>query len=55
MAPDLRKNILDYYSNPSAPIATKRNATEWQKTQEELQRLKDFTPPPAPTKAASAL
>ena len=56
MTADLRKNILDYYSNPSAPIATKRNAAEWQKTQDELQRLRDFRPPSTPaTKTDPAL
>ena len=57
LTPDLRQNILAYYSNPAAPIAPKRNAAEWQKTQDELQRLRDFTPPKTAStaKAASVL
>jgi hypothetical protein len=57
LTPELRQNILAYYSNPAAPIATKRKAAQWQKTEDELQRLKDFTPPrnPVPAKAASTL
>ncbi len=43
--PELRENILAFYGDPSAPIATKRNAGAWQKTQEEVDRLKAFTPP----------
>jgi hypothetical protein len=37
---ELRKNILDFYQNPSAPIATRRRPDEWRKTQERLQRLR---------------
>src|SRR5215471_486254 len=38
--PDLRQNILAFYSDTSAPNATKRKASEWQKTQAELERLR---------------
>jgi hypothetical protein len=48
VTPELRANILAFYSNASAPLATKRKPAAWQKTQEELQRLKD-----APTAAAT--
>jgi hypothetical protein len=37
--PELRENILAFYSDPNAPIATKKNAKAWEKTQEEVQRL----------------
>jgi hypothetical protein len=40
IAPDLRDNILAFYSDPSAPNAMKRKPQEWQKTQEELERLR---------------
>ena len=40
ITPELRENILAFYSDPNAPIATKRRASDWEKTQEELQRLK---------------
>ncbi|MFZ3262500.1 MAG: hypothetical protein WA172_00740, partial [Terriglobales bacterium] len=55
LTPALRENILSYYSNPAAPNTTQRDPAEWRKTQDELQRLKDFTPPPTPAaKVASA-
>ena len=53
--PELRNNILAYYSNPSAPIATKRDAAAWQKTQDELQRLKEaVNPESSPSKASTS-
>jgi hypothetical protein len=44
VSPDLRDNILAFYGDPNAPIATKRNAVAWQKTQEELERLRASSP-----------
>jgi hypothetical protein len=43
VTPELRQNILAYYEDPNAPNATKRNAVAWQKTQDELERLKAAT------------
>lgn len=40
ITPELRRNILAFYSNLDAPIATKRNKDDWQKTLRELDRLK---------------
>lgn len=40
VTPELRENILAFYSDSSAPLATKRNAAAWTRTQDELQRLK---------------
>jgi hypothetical protein len=51
--PDLRANILEFYGDPNAPVATKRNAADWEKTQEELQKLKDHTQPETPPVKAS--
>jgi hypothetical protein len=48
VTPELRENILAFYSDPNAPIATKRRASAWEKTQDELQRLKT-APPPTPS------
>jgi hypothetical protein len=39
---ELRSNILAFYSNPSAPIATKKNSAAWQKTQDEVQKLREL-------------
>jgi len=48
VTPELRDNILAFYSDPKAPNATKRKSTEWAKTQDELQRLKAFVPSESP-------
>jgi hypothetical protein len=45
LTPELRDNILSFYANPVSPKAAKRNAVVWQKTQDELQRLKAFSAP----------
>ncbi len=49
VTPDLREDILAFYSDPNAPNATKRKSAEWEKTQKELEQLKAFVPakPPA--------
>lgn len=41
LSPDLKANILAFYDNPGAPLATKRNKKAWQRTQDELAKLKD--------------
>ncbi len=43
----LQKNVLSFYSNPSAPIDTKKDPGKWQKVQSNLEALKTFTPNPA--------
>ena len=40
VTPDLRANLLAFYSDPKAPLATKKKANAWAKTQDELERLK---------------
>ncbi len=42
ITPDLRSNILTFYSDPNAPLATKKNPKEWQKTQDELEKLRSL-------------
>jgi Zinc dependent phospholipase C len=42
ITPELRENILGFYRDPKAPLATKKNAQEWQKTQSEVERLKSL-------------
>lgn len=48
----LKRNIADYYSDPAAPISTKKKAEKWAKIQEELALLKTVPttqePPSAP-------
>ena len=40
MQTDLRRNILAFYQNPSAPNFTKKKHDKWKKVQEELSELK---------------
>jgi hypothetical protein len=48
----LRQNILAFYSDPAAPIETKRHHRRWQKVQQELAQLR--ASPPALAITASA-
>ena len=52
VTPDLRSNILAFYSDLNAPIATKKNRKKWARTLEQLQQLKNIqvvaARPPAP-------
>ena len=38
--PTLRDNLLNFYSDPDAPVATRKDAKAWQKLQDELESLK---------------
>ena len=51
--PELRANILDFYSDVSASIDTKKNQDDWNKVLAELDQLKSVAPVPAPTVAVS--
>ncbi len=42
--PELRKNILDFYADPNAPLATRKNPAAWARTQQELEQLKIAVP-----------
>jgi hypothetical protein len=46
-SPALQKNIVDFYSNPSAPPEMKKDSAKWQKVQTNLDALKAFTPGPS--------
>jgi hypothetical protein len=48
ISPELRTNILDYYSNLNAPIATKKNPKEWSQVLTELDELKSNVPASKP-------
>jgi hypothetical protein len=50
VTPDLRESILAFYADPLPTGASKGHPEAWQKTQDQLQRLKTFSPgetPPA--------
>ncbi len=51
--PSLRSNILAFYSDPSAPIDTKRNHDAWERVQEELGSLRRRPPGNAGSIAAA--
>jgi hypothetical protein len=38
--PELREDIIAFYANPDAPVATKRKSRDWKRVQAELQQLK---------------
>ena len=50
-SPELRQNILDFYSDLSAPFETKKDAVRWQSVLTSLAQFKAMTP--APTSAGS--
>src|SRR5207302_10530585 len=53
--PDLRDNILAFYEDPNAPVATKKKPKDWEKTQDELQRLRALSIPAKPSAEKSDL
>lgn len=46
LTPQLRDNILNFYSDPAASIKTKKDVGDWKKVQAELEQLKAATPAP---------
>jgi hypothetical protein len=52
-SPELRANILDFYSDLSALIATKKDQNDWKSVLSELDQLKSMTP--IPTVASNPL
>lgn len=48
ITPELRENILTFYSDPNAPLATKRDTAAWTRIQDELKRLKTALPETGP-------
>jgi len=53
--PDLRDNILAFYGDPNAPVSTKKKPKDWEKTQDELQRLRALSVPAKPSAEKSDL
>jgi len=45
MSPDLRAELLEFFADPDAPYAIKRNPKAWSKVEAELQQLKSKAPP----------
>jgi len=44
-SPELRAQFLEYYRDPDAPYATKKNPKAWAKVQAQLAQLKSAAPP----------
>lgn len=40
LRPEIRDNLLGFYSDPNAPIVTKKNSKEWERLQRELDVMK---------------
>jgi hypothetical protein len=52
--PGLREDVLKFYADMNAPIATRKDAKAWRQLRDELQRLKDrVAAPPAQPAAQS--
>jgi hypothetical protein len=49
LTPALRQNILGFYKDDNAPIATKKKAAAWERTQQELQKLRSAAPQEMPS------
>jgi hypothetical protein len=43
-SPDLRENILNFYSDLSLPLETKKDAVQWQNVLASLDQLKSAAP-----------
>jgi Zinc dependent phospholipase C len=51
ISPALRENLLQFYANPNAPVATRKDARAWRQLQDQLQQLKQraaASPAPQP-------
>lgn len=46
VTPELRANLLQFFSNPNGPYATRRKPKQWNKLLIDLERLRHFTPAP---------
>jgi hypothetical protein len=54
VTPELRNNILAFYSDPNAPIATKKKPEAWKKTEDKLEKLRSTSTQPEATPAANS-
>lgn len=52
---DLRENILNFYGDSTSAAAPIKNDAAWQKTQEQLQNLRAFSPVDEPTPQVSKI
>jgi hypothetical protein len=45
--PALLQNVLEFYRDPQAPYATRKNPADWQKLQAALEKLRSRSAAPA--------
>jgi zinc dependent phospholipase C len=53
MSPELRDNIIQFYSDPSAPIETKKDHIRWQGVMTALDQIKSLAPPASVASSAA--
>ncbi len=53
LTPELRSALLDYYSDPNASFATKKNKQDWARVLKQVDDLRASTPPPTPASSAA--
>jgi hypothetical protein len=54
MTPELRKNILDFYSTTNVPVFAKKKPEDWNKALRNIALLKSIVPEPTAAKAPEA-
>jgi len=54
MTSDLRAELLDFFSDPNAPYAIRRNSKEWNKVEAEVRQLKSTMPQSVSAEAVPA-
>jgi hypothetical protein len=54
ITPDLRNNLLAFYSDPGGALSTKKKPKDWQKTQSEIEKLRSLPEPAAATDKTSS-
>ena len=54
-SPELRDDVLAFYKNPDAPLATKRKKKTWKRIQDEVEELKRAAIPSKPTTTGSSV
>jgi hypothetical protein len=52
LPPELRADILRFYSNPNAPLTTRKKKKDWQKLQQDLAKLRQQKPEASPRPSA---
>ena len=46
-SPEVRAELLEFFGHPEAPYAMKRKPKDWEKVQDEVEKLKNAAPPAA--------